>query len=184
MTKVMVTESHLEDIADAIRAKNGSQATYKPGQMAAAISAIPTGGITPAGTINITQNGTVDVTNYASASVNVSGGVSAVSLNIRSQAFIGGNGTVVWTNTNYPDYKQFWLDLLPFQGKTVTITNTGDRNYYGYTSVMPYSGLELNAARVDSGGSLSVTYDGGPDRYLIYDFSTVIDGGLITVSID
>lgn len=34
------------------------------------------GGITPTGTINITENGTVDVTNYATANVNVSGGVT------------------------------------------------------------------------------------------------------------
>ena len=73
MSKVLVTESHLEDIADAIRAKLGVATEYKPGQMATAIGTIPTG-ITPTGTISITQNGTVDVTNYASASVNVSGG--------------------------------------------------------------------------------------------------------------
>ena len=74
MSKVLVTESHLSDIADAIRAKNGLETEYRPGDMAAAIAAIPSGGITPTGTISITQNGTVDVTNYASASVNVSGG--------------------------------------------------------------------------------------------------------------
>ena len=46
MTKVLVTEQHLQDIADSIRGKNGSSATYKPGQMSAAIDAIPTGGST------------------------------------------------------------------------------------------------------------------------------------------
>lgn len=40
MSKVIITESHLEDIADAIRAKNGTQNTYTPGQMAIAISDI------------------------------------------------------------------------------------------------------------------------------------------------
>lgn len=44
MTKVLVTESYLEDIADAIRAKLDSSDTYTPGQMAAGIQSIPTGG--------------------------------------------------------------------------------------------------------------------------------------------
>ena len=44
MGKVLVTEQNLQDIADSIRGKNGSSATYKPGQMSAAIDAIPTGG--------------------------------------------------------------------------------------------------------------------------------------------
>lgn len=70
MSKVLVTESSLAGIAEAIRAKSGSSDTYTPGQMAAAIEAIPTG-VTPTGTVNITQNGTVNVTDYASAAVAV-----------------------------------------------------------------------------------------------------------------
>jgi len=76
MANVLVKESSLENIADAIRSKNGQTTKYKPAQMADAITAISGGGdIAPTGTktINITQNGTVteDVTNYASAQVNV-----------------------------------------------------------------------------------------------------------------
>lgn len=87
MTKVLITESYLEDIADSIRAKNGTQNTYKPSEMSGAIDAISGGGITPTGTkeISITQNGTTteDVTNYASAEINVN--VSAPSPTLQTK---------------------------------------------------------------------------------------------------
>ena len=43
MARVLINESNLQNIADAIRAKNGSSDTYTPSQMAGAISAISTG---------------------------------------------------------------------------------------------------------------------------------------------
>ena len=67
-------ESDIQDIADAIRSKNGTQNTYTVAQMAAAIGNIPTG-ITPTGTINIISNGTYNVTDKASAVVAVPTGV-------------------------------------------------------------------------------------------------------------
>ena len=51
MAKVLVNESSLSGIADAIRGKNGSTNTYKPNEMAAAITAIETGGTTDTNTI-------------------------------------------------------------------------------------------------------------------------------------
>ena len=44
MSKVLVNESSLTGIANAIRGKNGETTTYKPSEMAAAITAIPSGG--------------------------------------------------------------------------------------------------------------------------------------------
>lgn len=44
MSKVLVNESSLTGIANAIRGKNGSTTTYKPSEMAAAITAIESGG--------------------------------------------------------------------------------------------------------------------------------------------
>ena len=44
MSKVLVTESYLTDIGDAIRNKNGSTSQYKPSEMAGAINDIPTQG--------------------------------------------------------------------------------------------------------------------------------------------
>lgn len=44
MSKVLVSETNLVAIGDAIREKNGESTKYKPGEMAAAISAITTGG--------------------------------------------------------------------------------------------------------------------------------------------
>lgn len=44
MSKVLVNDTNLTNIADAIRGKNGSTNTYKPSEMAAAITAISSGG--------------------------------------------------------------------------------------------------------------------------------------------
>lgn len=76
MTNLLVKKESLEDIADAIRAKNGSTTEYKPSEMAGAISAIPSGGITPTGTKSITTNGDHDVTNFATAHVDVPTGIT------------------------------------------------------------------------------------------------------------
>ncbi|MBR3056135.1 Ig-like domain-containing protein [Candidatus Saccharibacteria bacterium] len=43
MGNVLVNKASLDDIADAIRDKNGTQNTYTPAQMAGAITALPTG---------------------------------------------------------------------------------------------------------------------------------------------
>ena len=44
MSRVLISEESLTNIANAIRAKNGESTTYKPGEMASAIEAIESGG--------------------------------------------------------------------------------------------------------------------------------------------
>lgn len=59
MSKVLVSETNLTAIADAIRTKKGSEDTYKPGEMAAAINSITTGGGgegLPEGALTLTGN--------------------------------------------------------------------------------------------------------------------------------
>ncbi len=68
MSRVLVTSGHLQDIADAIRAKNGGSARYRPGDMAAAVAGLYG---EPTGSVSITENGTVNVKDYAAAVVSV-----------------------------------------------------------------------------------------------------------------
>lgn len=56
MAKVLTDNQHYIDIANAIREKNGTEETYKPGEMAAAIGAIETGGGIPEEALLITGN--------------------------------------------------------------------------------------------------------------------------------
>lgn len=87
MSKVLVTESSLESIADAIRTKNGTENTYKPGQMAAAIEALP--GQSTLVSKSITQNGSYDPED------DDADGYSAVTVNVPNSYAAGDEGKVV-----------------------------------------------------------------------------------------
>lgn len=74
MSKAIITESLLTDIADAIRSKLGSSDTYTPAEMAVAIGQIASTLVAK----TITQNGTYnpaddDADGYSSVTVNIPG---------------------------------------------------------------------------------------------------------------
>lgn len=71
MSKVSITRSKLDSLADAIGSKSSRGIPLTIDQMRDAVLDIEIG-ITPSGTKNITKNGTYDVTEYASTEVNVS----------------------------------------------------------------------------------------------------------------
>ena len=73
-TKLTKLETDITNAYSAINTKSGTIPQNKNTEnLATAINSIPSGGVTPTGTINITANGTYNVTNYATANVDVHG---------------------------------------------------------------------------------------------------------------
>lgn len=109
MAKVLVSETNLTNIANAIRTKNGLSNTYKPPQMAAAILAIPTGGTSPIWNINITQsaNQTISVTTSISKSgsssytVGASDTPTVVATVTPNSGYIAGTASVQQSGTTF-----------------------------------------------------------------------------------
>ena len=127
MTKVLITESSLQDIADAIREKNGGSDTYTPGQMAGAIAALPDAPVLVAKTI--TANGEYDpeddnADGYSGVTVNVSGGGGSDGVYVGTgdpDASIGSNGDYYYKRTLYGVY-----------GYTSTPLNASSTSVTGY----------------------------------------------------
>ena len=155
MAKVLVTESALEDIADAIRGKNGQQTTYKPGEMASAIGAIPT----PTGTKQITANGTgIDVAQYASADVAVPNSYVAGDEGkvVSNGALVAQGSDTVTQNDTYDTTLINSLTVNVSGGITPTGTKQISITQNGTTTedVTNYASAEISV-NVSGGGGLS-----------------------------
>lgn len=128
MSKALITEAYLTNIADAIRAKNGSSDTYTPPQMAAAIGAIPTGGDVTVEALSVTQNGTYIAPTgkaYSPVTVNVSGGGSVYAfvrvIYLPGNTITASDGTTTQNGDTSGDY----IFALP-NGGTWTFTSGGN----------------------------------------------------------
>lgn len=110
MAKVLITESTLEDIADAIRAKANTNRTYKPSEMAAAINNLEDEEHQPAH-INIAQTNNQTIT---------------VNANLFSASEVQTEHTTNFT-VNVPNSVQLNASVTPDTGYTageLNITNT------------------------------------------------------------
>ena len=128
--------------------------------------------------VTITSNGNIAVlpdTNYdgmTQVNLRVNVDTNTVNYQTYTAAYIGQNNMIQRNESLYPTYKQIEIDLLPYINRTIIITNTGDRNFYGFTATKPETGTPLNAERQSTSGGLTYKYTGGNDRYLVYDFTT------------
>lgn len=103
MSKALITEQYLTDIADAIRAQLGVATEYKPSEMAAAIASISGGGGVTVESLSVTANGTYTAPAgkaYSPVVVNVGGGGSQNDLLFHFNDGYGnaGHGQAVFCN--------------------------------------------------------------------------------------
>lgn len=104
MSKVLVTGSHLEDIADAIREQNGTGNTYKPGQMAAAIRALE----------GLEGGESVDISGKADKVSNATSG---------NFAALDSNGNLIDSGHKHGDYLTSHQDITGKADKPISATS-------------------------------------------------------------
>ena len=131
MSKALITEDYLTNIADAIRAKNGSSDTYTPAQMAGAIENIPQG--TDVEALSVNSNGTYTAPAgkaYSPVMVNVPGVADIEPLSVTA------NGT--YTAESGKAYNPVTVNVTPSLISWRYITNgtkTPPAGYDGFSSV-------------------------------------------------
>ena len=138
MSRVAITEQYLTDIADAIREKTGLATTYKPSEMADAISSISGGGgIIPTGSITITENDTYNVTSYASAIVNVPTG-STIN-NQDKTATPTESSQIITYDSGYTGLDQVTISAIPntYVGSSISRNSSSDLTVSGATVNVP-----------------------------------------------
>ena len=179
MGQVLVTESYLQDIADAIRAKYGNSTKYTPSSMASAILSIPGGGAT----IN-NQATTVTPTETQQAITYSSGytGLSTVTVKGIPSTYVGSGVTTKGATTITPTTSAqtavnssvyttgvIKVAAIPscyvLPSGTMSITTNGTKDVKSYAAVdvnVSGGGVNNQTKSVDPTESQQlVTYDSG-----------------------
>lgn len=153
MSKVLVTESYLTDISNAIRSKNGGSTKYKPSEMAAAIKNIKTQDNTAVNSI-IDRTISGNYTNNEARSV----GKNAFAFCSNLKTVTMGNATDISTNAfyyctgltsaNFPNVKTVYSSAFNSSGltsitfnKLVTLGSNGD--YFGIFENTPMISISI-----------------------------------------
>lgn len=126
MSKVLVNESSLTGIADAIRGKNGSTDTYKPSEMAAAITAISGGGGEPViEALSVTSNGTYTAPDGVD-------GYSPITVNVPQDGSPPDEAFVITGNCSYRFARDGWNWFINNFGNKITTNNISHPSYMFY----------------------------------------------------
>ena len=129
MSKVLVNESSLTGIADAIRGKNGSTTTYKPSEMAAAITAISGGGEPTIEALSITSNGTYTAPDGVD-------GYSPVTVNVPQDGGPPESAFVISGNCGYRFANGGWDWFIQQYGNKITTSEVMNTEYmFGNSSI-------------------------------------------------
>lgn len=129
MSKITLDTTDTTAIGDAIRTKLAVETPYKPGEMPAAILSIPSGGITPTGTISIDSNGTYDVTQYASAAVNVTDSdidLSYLPNSTAADVVVSQDASILDT-THGNDWGKCWMPMSDLSSTKPTVVDNAVR---------------------------------------------------------
>ena len=178
MSKVLVNESSLTGIADAIRGKNGSTNTYKPSEMAAAITAISGGGGEPTiEALSITANGTYTAPDGVD-------GYSPVTVNVPQDGGPPESAFVITGNCSYRFARNGWNWFINNYGNKITTNNISDPSYMFYfndnlttipfdlnlngTSYVPFSNMFYSCINLQAIGKI-INLRPSSMSYMFYD---------------
>ena len=145
MAKVLVNESSLTGIADAIRSKNGSTDTYKPSEMAAAITAISGAAEPVIEALEVTSNGTYTATDGVD-------GYSPITVNVPQDGGPPESAFVISGDCNYRFANNGWNWFIEQHGDKITtedISNASHMFYYSSIKDIPFEINVRNDAYID-----------------------------------